>query len=36
MIILSSDIIKELKEESKVEVVGGVYDIDSGTITIIE
>ena len=34
--ILSSEIIKELKEEGKVEVVGGVYDIDSGTITIIE
>ena len=34
--ILSSDIIKELKEEGKVEVVGGVYDISTGTITIIE
>ena len=34
--ILSSDIIKELAEEGKVEVVGGVYDINTGTITIIE
>lgn len=34
--ILSSDIIKELKEEEKVEVIGGVYDINTGTITIIE
>ena len=34
--ILSSDIIKELVEEGKVEVVGGVYDINTGTITIIE
>ena len=34
--ILSSDIIKELREEGKVEVLGGVYDINTGTITIIE
>ena len=34
--ILSSEIIKELKEEGKVEVIGGVYDINSGTISIIE
>lgn len=34
--ILSSDIIKELKEEGKVDVIGGVYDISKGTITIIE
>ena len=34
--ILSSDIIKELIAERKVEVVGGVYDISTGTITIIE
>ena len=34
--ILSSDIIKELKEEGKVDVIGGVYDINTGAITIIE
>lgn len=34
--ILSSDIIKELKEEGKVDVVGGVYDINTGAVTIIE
>ena len=34
--ILSSDIINELMEEDKVEVVGGVYDINTGAITIIE
>lgn len=34
--ILSSDIIKELVEEEKVEVIGGVYDINTGAITIIE
>ena len=34
--ILSSDIIKELREEGQVEVLGGVYDINTGTITIIE
>lgn len=34
--ILSSDIIKELKEKGEVEVIGGVYDINTGTITIIE
>ena len=34
--ILSSDIIKELKEKGEVGVIGGVYDINTGTITIIE
>ena len=34
--ILSSEIINELKEEGKVEVIGGVYDINTGTISIIE
>ena len=34
--ISSSEIIKELMEEGKVEVVGGVYDINTGAITIIE
>ena len=34
--ILSSEIIKELREEGKVEVIGGVYDINTGTVTIIE
>ena len=34
--ILSSDIIKELVEEEKVKIIGGVYDINTGTITIIE
>lgn len=34
--ILSSDIIKEFSEEGKVEVIGGIYDINTGTITIIE
>lgn len=34
--ILSSDIIKELREEEKVEVIGGIYDINTGIITIIE
>lgn len=34
--ITSSEIIKEFMEEGKVDVVGGVYDINTGTITIIE
>ena len=34
--ILSSDIIKELVEEEKVKIIGGVYDINTGIITIIE
>ena len=34
--ISSSEIIEELMEEGKVEVVGGVYDINTGTISIIE
>lgn len=34
--ILSSDIIKELKEEKKVEVIGGIYDINTGTVSILE
>lgn len=34
--ITSSEIIEEFMEEGKVEVVGGVYDISTGTITIIE
>ena len=34
--INSSEIIKEFTEEGKVEVVGGIYDINTGTITIIE
>ena len=34
--ICSSDIIKELMEEGKVKVIGGVYDINTGTVTIIE
>lgn len=31
--IISSEVIQELMEEGKVEVVGGVYDINTGTIT---
>lgn len=34
--ILSSDVIKELREEGKVEVIGGVYDINTGAITLFE
>lgn len=34
--ILSSDIINELMKEGKVEVIGGVYDINSGTISFIK
>lgn len=34
--ILSSEIIKEFKEEGKVEVIGGVYDINTGKVAIIE
>ena len=34
--ILSSEIIKELEEEGKVEVIGGVYDINTGAVSIIE
>lgn len=34
--ILSSEIIKELREEEKVEVIGGIYNINTGTVTIIE
>ena len=34
--ILSSDIIKELSEEGKVEVIGGIYDISTGTVSVIE
>ncbi|MBQ0027130.1 MAG: carbonic anhydrase [Lachnospiraceae bacterium] len=34
--ILTSDVINELIEEEKVAVIGGVYDISTGTITIIE
>ena len=33
--VLSSDIINKLMEEGKVEVIGGVYDINTGTISII-
>ncbi len=32
--IISSEIIKELMDEGKVDVIGGVYDINTGTITI--
>ena len=34
--ILSSEIIKELADEGKVEVIGGIYDISTGTISIIK
>ena len=34
--ITSSEIIKEFMEEGKVDVVGGVYDINTGTITLIK